>query len=369
MNCSCSITAALLESAGGRFSLQTLDLEAPRADEVRVKVVATGICHTDVAVRDSPVRMPKPAVLGHEGAGIIEAVGSAVTKVRPGDPVVLSFASCGACTSCLRGEPAYCSATQSLNFGGARPDGSSALRRGGALVHGHFFGQSSFATHALVHQRGVVRVPDDVPLETLGPLGCGLQTGAGAVLNSLKVRAGSRLAVYGVGSVGLAAVMAGRIAGADTVLAVDIHADRLALARELGATHAVDARDPQAEAQIRAALGPGADHALDTSGHVDTIRTAIRTLAPRGTCGLISSAKGAEIPVDALHLMVGGRSVMGVHQGGSVPELFIPQLIAHHRAGRFPFERLLRFYPLERINDAMDDLAHARVLKPVIRMP
>jgi aryl-alcohol dehydrogenase len=167
----------------------------------------------------------------------------------------------------------------------------------------------------------------------------------------------------------LAAVMAGRIAGASTVLAVDVHPERLALARELGASASVDARDPEAETQIRAALGEGADYALDTSGRVETIGIAIRTLALRGTCGLVSSAGGADVPVNALHLMLGGRRVVGVHQGDSVPELFIPQLLAYQRAGRFPFERLLAFYPLDRIDEAMDDLAHARVLKPVIRMP
>ncbi|UUX94526.1 NAD(P)-dependent alcohol dehydrogenase [Aquabacterium sp. J223] len=380
--CTCSVTAALTTLPGAPFTLARLTLDGPRDDEVLVRIVACGICQTDLAVRDSPALMPKPAVLGHEGAGIVEAIGERVTRVRPGDAVVISFSSCGRCSACLRGEPAYCAHTRSLNFGGGRPDGSTALHEAPAAaeprpVRSHFFGQSSFATRAVVNERNLVRVTEavdaGVALETLGPMGCGLQTGAGGVLNSLKVRPGSRLAIYGTGAVGLAATMAGAIAGAATVLAVDVQPQRLALARELGATHVVDARDPEADAQIEAALGGadggGADFALDTSGRLDTLRGAVQRLAPRGVLGLISSAKGADVPVNALHLMVGGRGVVGIHQGDSVPQVFIPQLIAWHRAGRFPFERLLGFYDLARINDAADDLAQGRVIKPVVRMP
>ncbi len=365
----CRIRAAIVRAPGAPFTLGSLQLEAPRADEVRVRIVATGLCHTDIAMRLSPTRMPKPAVLGHEGAGIVEAVGEAVTAVQPGDPVVISFASCGRCRSCQRGEPAYCTAAGLLNFGGTRADGSTALRDDSGPVHGHFFGQSSFATAALVHERSLVRVPSDVPLEMLGPLGCGLQTGAGAVIDSLKVGAGDTLLVLGAGAVGMAAVMAGRLVDARRIVAVDLDPSRLERARSFGATDTIDARTEPLAARLAALLPQGADRALDTTGHVPTIQAAAAALAPRGVLGLVSSANGVPIPFDALSLILGGRSVLGIHQGDSVPQRLIPQLIEHWRAGRFPFDQLIRYYPLEAISEAEADMKSGRTIKPVIRMP
>jgi aryl-alcohol dehydrogenase len=369
MLCACPVHAAVSEVAGAPLVFRHLMLAPPRDDEVRVRVVATGVCQTDVAVRDVAARAPRPVVLGHEGAGVVEAVGAAVRRVQPGDHVVMSFAACGECSACQRGEPAYCRASLALNFGCRRPDGSTALSDGAAAVGSHFFGQSSFATHALCHERSLVRVPADLPLEMLGPLGCGLQTGAGAVINTLKVAPGARLAVLGTGAVGLAAVMAARLCGATRIVAVDVVPERLALAAELGATHTIDARDVELRAALLQAVPEGLDHVIDTSGHVPGIQAALASLAPRGRLALISSAKGADIPVNALQLMLGGHGVVGVHQGDSVPALFIPQLIEHHRGGRFPFERLLRFYAFAQLNQALDDLAAGRVIKPVIRMP
>lgn len=364
----CTTYAAVSEADGQALLFRHLVLEEPRADEVRVKVVASGICHTDVAMRDG-TRVAKPVVLGHEGAGIVEAVGAAVRKVKPGDHVVMSFMSCGSCSSCLRGHPAYCRHTFNLNFGARRADGSTALRHGDRAIGSHFFGQSSFASHALCYERSVVKVPSDLPLEQLGPLGCGLQTGAGAILNSLNVRPGERVAVLGVGSVGLASVMAAAIAGASRIVAIDVHDDRLALAQSLGATDGINAGSADVKARLLELAPEGVDAVVDTSGHIATVQAAIAALGPMGRCGLISSAKGAELPITPLHMMTGGRAVMGVHEGDSVPDLFIPQLIEYHRQGRFPFERLLRFYPFDRINDALEDLAKGRVLKPVIQMP
>lgn len=368
--CACAIHAAVSDVAGAPFTWQPLLMEPPREDEVRIRVVATGICHTDLAMRDVDNRVPRPVVLGHEAAGIVEEVGSAVTTLRAGQHVVASFASCGVCPVCRAGQPAYCRHTRALNFGGQRLDGSSGLRhqQSGKTVHGHFFGQSSFASHALCQERNLVPVPHDLPLETLGPLGCGLQTGAGTVLNVLKVQFGQSVAIVGVGSVGLAAVMAARIAGAARIVALDVHAHRLEFALELGATDVVNARDGNAQTALAALLPDGLDHVVDTSGHIDTLRAAVANLAPLGRCALVSSAKGMDIPINALHLMLGGRSVVGVQQGGSVPRQFIPQLIEYYRAGRFPFDKLLAFYPPDRINQAMEDLALGRVLKPVIRM-
>jgi aryl-alcohol dehydrogenase len=365
----CCVTAAVTGAAGAPFSLTRLMLDAPRHDEVRVRLVATGICHTDVAMRNSPTRVPKPAVLGHEGAGVVEAVGSSVTKVVPGDHVVMSFASCGHCSSCAAGRPAYCRNLAELNFAGHRADGSSAFPDESPRVSSHFFGQSSFATYSIAYERNVVKVPKDVPLERLGPLACGVQTGAGAVLNSLKVGPGQSLAVFGVGSVGLSAVMAARLAGCTRIAAIDVNSERLELARELGASDSFNASSEDVLVEISKRFEGGLDFSIDTSGRLETIQLAVHVLGPGGVCGLVSVANGLDVPLNVGHLMRGGRSVVGIHQGDSVPDVFIPKLIDLHRRGELPFDRLLSFYPFERINDALDDMMEGRVIKPIVMMP
>jgi aryl-alcohol dehydrogenase len=366
MTCRC--TAAVTDAAGAAFSLRALTLEAPRADEVRVRIVACGICHTDVAMRESTTRAPKPIVLGHEGDGIVEAVGADVTSVAAGDSVVLSFASCGACPSCSVDHPAYCVHGPALNFGGARLDGSTSLRdEDGKAVHSHFFGQSSFATLVVVNERNLVKVASDLPLHILAPLGCGIQTGAGAILNSLRVRGGSSVAVFGAGSVGLSAVMAARLAGAKTIVAIDVNPARLALALELGATSTIDARTENVAERLRELRPAGLDYALDTTGREESILTAIASLAVMGTCGLVAMPNGP-IALDPRLLMAKGRSLIGVIEGDSVAATFIPQLIEHYRAGRFPIDRLITFYPFDSINDAMHDMEAGRVVKPVLRL-
>lgn len=348
---------------------EQLELEDPRDNEVLVRVVATGICHTDVNMRDSPARVPKPVVLGHEGAGIVERVGKAVHKVRPGDHVVMTFDSCGHCPSCFKGDAAYCAATAQYNFSSQRQDGSTALSNGGERVHSHFFGQSAFATYAICTERNVIPVRKDVPLELLGPLGCGIQTGAGAVINSLKVSAGRSIGIFGTGSVGLAAVMAAKLAGAAIIIAVDTVDARLALAAQLGATHTINPLAGDAFASIEGIVAGGLDFALDTSGNLEVIRSAVKHLAPRGVCGLINSAKGADVPLNILSLMIGGRSVRGILQGDSVPEIFIPQMIELYLQGRFPFDSLVKYYEFDQINEAMADMEGGGAIKPVIRMP
>jgi aryl-alcohol dehydrogenase len=361
--------AAVSRSTGEPLSVETLRIEDPRPDEVLVQVIATGICHTDVGMRDSPDRVPKPIVLGHEGAGIVVKVGAAVRKVLPGDHVVMSFNSCGHCASCSHGDPAYCQHVGPANFSGKREDGSTALSSDGAPVHSHFFGQSSFATLSICNERNVVRVPNGVPLELLGPLGCGFQTGAGAVLNSLKVARGSSITVFGTGAVGLAAVMAAQVAGAGTLIAIDVQRARLDMALRLGATHVIEVGTGDVVEQIKAIAVDGLNYALDTTGNAAVIQSAVACLAPRGVCGLISSGKGASISLNLLQMMLGGRVVRGIHQGDSVPDVFIPQLIDLYREGRFPFDQLLSFYDLADINQALDDMESGKAIKPIVRMP
>lgn len=364
------VTAAVVREKGGPFTFEDLTLDtALRPDEVLVRVVASGLCQTDIHVRDQHLPTPLPAVLGHEGAGIVERVGDAVTMVTPGDRVVMSYQACGHCTPCLTGKPAYCARSFPANFGGSRLDGTNALHKGSEEIHGHFFGQSSFATHALATERNVVRIDDEeIPLELLGPLGCGLQTGAGAVLNSLKVEAGSSVVVIGTGTVGLAAVMAAAVAGAGTVIAVDIVPERLDLARELGATHTVNGKEEDTAARIAEITGGGADYVLEITARPEMLTLAVDALAPLGTAALIGGAPaGAHAPVN-MNALLGGRTVRGIAQGDSVPQLFIPQLIDLYKAGRFPFDRLITFYGFDDINEAATDTQTGAAIKPVLRI-
>lgn len=365
------IRGAVQRAVGAAPVIEDLTLGDPRRGEVLVELAAVGVCHTDMVMRDGHVPIPQPVVLGHEGAGVIRQVGEGVTGLAEGDHVVLSFASCGVCPSCSDHAPAYCHAWFPLNFGGARADGSTALSdAGGAAVHSHIFGQSSFATHAVVPARNAIKVARDLPIDLLGPLGCGIQTGAGTVLNVLKPRAGSSLAVIGTGAVGLSAIMAAAIAGVATILAVDINAARLELARELGATHAGLAGEGSLLDQARAAgLHAGIDFIIDTTGIPAVCDAALEALAPRGELALVGAyPAGVGLQAEASFLMSGGRVIRGVVEGGADPQAFIPELIEHYRAGRFPFDRLVQFFDFDDIAEAIEAGESGRVVKPVLRM-
>lgn len=360
--------AAVIEQKDGPFIMRDVTLEAPRPDEVLVRMVATGICATDAHVRRQLMPSPLPAILGHEGTGIVERVGSTVTHVKPGDHVVLSYHSCGECKPCRSSHAAYCDKVWEANFAGARLDGSRGVRWQDADdLHGHFFGQSSFATYALAHQRNTVKVPSDVPLEILGPLGCGMQTGAGAILKAMKVPVGATVAVFGVGAVGLAAIMAARVADAATVIGIDVNIERLELAKELGATHVVNASGAtDVGAEIRKIEQRGVEFILDTSGRAENLDAGIGALAPLGNFGFVAFNDHSRAIVDAARLTV-GQTLQGIIQGDAVSALMIPELIGLYRSGRFPFDRLITFYNFADINQAFDDVAAGRVIKAVLR--
>ena len=362
--------AAVLRKAGAVAAIEAVTIEDPRPDEVLVEMRGVGICHTDMVMRDGHLPVPLPVVLGHEGSGIVRAVGSAVTGLAVGDHVVLSFMSCGACVSCDDHEPAYCHSWVPLNFFGARSDGSTALTdAGGAAVHSHVFGQSSFATHAVVNQRNAVKVVKDLPLELLGPLGCGIQTGAGAVLNACRVRAGSSVAVIGVGAVGLSAIMAAGIAEAATVVAIDINDQRIALAQQLGATHGLRSdRGNFGELAQQAGCPAGFDYIIDTTGIAALVNDAILALAPRGEIALVGAyAPGTTVEADTTHIMSAGRVIRGVVEGSANPQAFIPELIEHYRAGRFPFDRLVEYFDFADLGAAIEAGETGKVVKPVVR--
>jgi aryl-alcohol dehydrogenase len=360
--------AALVRAPHTPFLIEDIEVAEPRNDEILVRIHGTGICHTDLVARDGfPV--PMPIVLGHEGAGVVEAVGAGVSHLKVGDHVVLSFNHCGSCSNCHQNEPAYCQHFFPLNFGGQRlDDGSTGLSQGGEKVYGHFFDQSSFASLALARARNAVKIDPSLPLALMGPLGCGIQTGAGAVINSLKLRAGDAIAIFGGGAVGLSGVMAARALGAAHIIVVEPNAQRRALALELGATAAID---PKAQDDVVAAVkaaGPGGVHrALDTTGIPAVIGTAAETLLSNGMLGLLGvSPMEATLPINIMSLAMRGAGVKAILEGDSDPQVFIPQLIALYQAGRFPFDRLIKTFPFDQINEAAQASEDGSVVKPVI---
>lgn len=352
------IKAAVLRKRGGPLKIESLEMEGPKDDEVLVRLVASGICHTDIDFCDYWDRADGPIVLGHEGAGVVEQIGEKVKGVRRGDHVVLSYQSCGRCSQCRRGHPTACEHFYEANFGFARLDGSNALHRSG--VRGHFFGQSSFATHALATERNVVKVAKRSDLALLAPLGCGLQTGAGTVINSLKVPKGASIAVFGTGAVGLAAAMAARIVGANPIIGVDIRPKRLKLAMQLGVTHVIDNRRDRVAPLIAVITGSGVDYVVETTASVKMHALATEVLNPHGAVALLTGEMGTALP--------DGRRTIGIIQGDAVPQLFIPKLIALYRAGLFPFDRLVKFYNFSKINTAIADAKSGKTIKPVLRI-
>ncbi len=363
------ITAAVARERQGAFSIEQVELTEPRADELLVKVVASGMCQTDQHGRDGYYNTPLPAVFGHEGAGVVAAVGKGVTRFSPGDHVVMSFPWCGVCPNCRREMEAHCQKSFDLKMNGTRADGSTLMSLRGKPVYSAFFQQSSFATHAIANERYAVKIRSDAPLDLVGPLACSGQTGAGAVLNSLRPVAGNSIAVFGVGAVGLSSLMAAKIVGCDPIIAVDIHDQRLALARELGATHVINHRGRKdVVEEIRKITGSGVRYSIETSAHPVVLREAVEALMPAGTCVLLGSAPpGSEVSLD-MPFLQNGRAVHGVMQGESRPFEFIPKLVDFLMDGKLPVDRMITFYPLADINRAAEDSNNGTVIKPVLRM-
>lgn len=365
-----SARAAVLRGVDSDFTFEDVVLDDIRADELLVKIVATGLCHTDLAVQHGDIPGAFPFVLGHEGSGVVEQVGAAVTDFAVGDHVGLSFASCGHCANCLVGREAYCLSFMALNVAGVREDGSTTMT--GAddeVVHGSFFGQSSFASHAIVAARNAVKVPEGVPVELVGPLGCGIQTGAGTVLNSLGVSAGSSIVVSGTGAVGLSAIMGAKVAGATTIIAVDVLPERLEFATRLGATHTVNGRSEDVVARILEITGGlGAAYGVDTTAVPAVIGNLVEGTRFGATIALLGVPKaGAALPLGSVS--GAGKTLLGAIEGDSVPQVFIPELIDLYRAGRFPFDELITTYPFAEIEQAIADTASGKAVKAVLTMP
>lgn len=359
-------TAAVQYEAGELPVLQDVNLKDPGENEVLVKIVASGICHTDFSAPG--VMTALPLIPGHEGSGVVESVGADVQGLEPGDHVLMSFGSCGACKRCDEGHPHDCHSFPEVNFGAVRSDGKPGAEVDGEEVYSSFFSQSSFSTYVITTQRNLVKIDPELPLDLYAPLGCGFITGAGAVINELKPEANSSIAIFGAGPVGLAAVMAAAVEGCAPIIIVDINDERLKLARELGATHAINPVIELPTEKIHEITHGGADYSVETAGVVDTFTAAIDALHAGGTCGMLTIPNGGEPFMYSPLQILFGKTVRGIIEGGCDPQQFIPRLIELHQAGRFPLEKLISFYDFQQLPEAMRASKSGEVIKAVVRM-
>ena len=366
------INALVVEGKDAPFVREELELDAPGPGEVLVKVAAVGLCHTDLITQAGDMPLPLPGVLGHEGAGVVEAVGPGVTNVAVGDHVIMGWPYCGECRNCLRGEHRYCLRLGEALVSGARfkgPDaGKSAYTRAdGSKISGHFFGQSSFADYSLALASSLVKVDQDIPLELVGPLACGITTGAGAVFNTARPEPGQSLVVYGAGAVGLAAVMAAKNTPAATIIAIDLHDSRLELAREFGATHTINSGKVNALEEIQRICGGPADYVLECTGNIKVLEEAAEAVGMLGTLILIGGAPAeARFSVDHLRTLWGKR-IIGTLGGSTTSQQLIPGLIALYKAGRFPFDKLVKYYGFDEIDQAVADSTSGGTIKAVLK--
>jgi aryl-alcohol dehydrogenase len=359
--------AAVTFGKGEPFKITDITVDDPQPGEVLVRLVGTGICHTDIMVRDQFYPVPLPAVLGHEGSGVVEKVGLGVTNIQPGDHVVLSYSSCGTCPNCLSGKAYACEKFYDLNFGGQIIDGTCRLHKDHQPLS-NCFGQSSFASYSVTSARIVIKVPKDVPLEMLGPLGCGIQTGSGAVLNKLKPAPGSSIVVFGTGTVGLSAIMGANVAHCGIIIAVDIQDNRLELAKELGATHTINAKEKNVVEEIMSITEKGVNYAIETSGRPENTRQAVDSLALLGTAVQIGgSPLGTEVTLDINNILF-ERSLSGFLMGESVPQIYVPALIELYKQGKFPFDKLIKYYTLDEINQAVEDSEKGQQLNQLLNL-
>ena len=353
----------------GQLSLEEVALSAPKASEILVRTIACGVCHTDAAALHLFIPVTLPIVLGHEGVGVVEEVGSDVATLKKGDRVIMTFPSCGTCGYCHKDHPYACDKLNTLFFDGTYNDGTKRFSQNGVEVSS-FFGQGSFADHVVVDARNAVKVDvdSDEDLAYLCSLGCGVQSGAGAVFNRIKPEHGTSMAVFGCGGVGMSAIMAAAIAGCSTIIGVDTVPARLELAKELGATHVINSKETDPVAEIKRITGGGAHNSVEASGVANVTLQALGCLRREGIAVLLSVTGPEEvsIPLEAL-IMNPNVTLSGLVEGASNPQTFIPELVQYYKEGRLPVDKLVKFYDFKDIEKAFADSHTGETIKPVLR--
>ena len=362
--------AAVLYEAGQPFEVCEVDVQSPKAGEVLVEIVAAGVCHTDYSVKTGQLAAPLPAILGHEGAGVVREVGEGVTTVQPGDHVIALWRlACGDCEYCDASRPALCAAGTEIRASGRLQDGTSRFSHAGKEIK-HFAGVSSFSNFTVIPEGAVLKIPRDLPLELAALMGCAVITGVGAVMNAAKVGPDSLVAVFGAGGVGVNVVQGAAMAGAKMIIAVDRYETRLDQAREFGATHCVSAAGGETVAAIRALTGGrGVDYAFDAAGLAVTLEQAYESLAKCGVAMAVGiPPNNTEIKISASALVYEERAVKGSLYGSAAPRRDIPQLINLYRNGDLKLDELLtRIYPIEEINEAYAAMESGDTLRSVIK--
>lgn len=362
--------AAVLYAAGQPLQVEEISIQNPQPGEVMVRLAASGVCHSDLHVMNGDLTAPLPVVLGHEGAGVVEKVGEGVVDFTPGDHVILLWrASCGQCFFCLSGRPALCELGAGIRWSGHLADGTSRFRKGDQEIR-HFAGVSAFGEFTVLPREGLVKIDREIPLEKAALVGCAVMTGVGAVINTAQVRPGQSMVVIGCGGVGLNAIQGGALAGAEKIIAVDVLENKLAYARQFGATHLINASqvDP-VEAVKQATGGLGADYAFEVIGHPKTITQAYQMIRRGGTAVVVGVApQGAELAINASSLMLEEKTLRGSLYGSCQPKLDAPRLLNLYKAGKLKLDELIsRQYPLAGINDAFDALRRGDVARSIIR--
>ncbi len=362
------IKAAVVNGVNEDYKIETVYLDEPRSNEVLVKMVASGICHSDEAFRLGDADYGLPAIFGHEGAGIVEQVGDAVKSVKVGDHVVLSYAFCGHCNSCLHGKPATCDEWAVLNVSGRRKNGDPIFYKEDKKTPiSTLLGQSSFATHTVVDENNVIKIDKSVDLTIAGPLGCGFLTGSGTVFNGFKPKVNSTMTVFGTGTVGLAGIMAAKIAGCSTIISIDIHDHRLETAKKLGATHTINSKNVDALEEVRKITnGLGTNYVMDTTGISSVMKTAFDATAQGGVYAPVAVSSNELTFVPFGELVVSTKSIIGVLMGDAVPQVSIPQMIDFYKQGRFDFTSVIKKFDFEDINEAANASNSGEVIKPII---
>jgi S-(hydroxymethyl)glutathione dehydrogenase/alcohol dehydrogenase len=367
--------AAVLHELGKPVKVEDVTLDEPQANEVLVKVAATGVCHTDLHFIKGDMPQPLPVVLGHEGAGVVEKVGPGVTTLKPGDHVVMMVIySCGKCRYCTEGQPAMCQEWLGYHLMGTLPGGSKRLHKDGQELN-HFFNQSSFAEYAVVNERTAIKIRDDAPLDVVCLLGCGTSTGIGSVINTAAFRAGQTIAVFGCGGVGLSAIMAAKLSGAAKIFAVDTNDMKLEKARELGAEYVINASKEDPVQRIVALAGGGlsyagggVDHAIECTGNVTVMAQAFNSIHNGGLCVVAGMAPlGAMLSIEPWGFNL-GKCIKGSIQGHIRATLDIPRYVDLYMGGKLPIDKLVskRYKGLSNINEVLSDLENGKVVRGVV---
>jgi len=360
--------AAVLYETNTPLKVEKVTLDEPQANEVLVKIMATGVCHSDLHFMKGEMPVPVPVVPGHEGAGIVEKVGPGVTTLQPGDHVVMMVAfSCGKCRYCIEGKPTMCVENLPIQSMATLPGGGIRLHKGKQALN-HMFGLASYAEYAVVHERSCVKVREDAPLDVLCLLGCGTSTGIGAAINSTGIKPGESIVIFGCGGVGLSAVMGAKLAGAGKIIAVDTLDKKLKMAQKLGADHLIDASVDDPMIKVMELTGGGADYALECIGNVNVMTQAFASIRFGGKLVVVGMAPLGSLLSIATYEFLLGKTISGTVQGDINPQIDIPRYIDMYMNGKLPIDKLItKTYGLDQINEAFEALEKGQVIRSVIK--